>query len=98
MPEDKKLFQLLHISDLHFGEQLEGRDKNSLDASLPLFLRYFPRFDGLLGHHYRALTALHDFYKELWKDDAGCPVIISGDLTANGSVAQFRLANGYLAA
>jgi hypothetical protein len=96
MPADRVLLNLLHISDLHFGDKLRGYSVDELSAALPPLIAYFPQFDGWLGHHFKALSALHDFYKRLWQVGATSPVLITGDLTANGAVAQFDLANLYL--
>jgi Calcineurin-like phosphoesterase len=95
MATDRVPFTLLHISDLHFGDKLGGQGVDQLSAALPLLIR-FPRFDGLLGHHYKALSALHDFYKQLWNRAPTSPVVVTGDITANGAVTQFDLAHLYL--
>ena len=95
MATDRVLLTLLHISDLHFGDKLGGYGVDQLSAELPLLIR-FPQFDGQLGHHYKALSALHDFYKRLWDHDPTCQMIVTGDITANGATTQFDLAHLYL--
>ena len=91
MATDQVLLNLLHISDLHFG------DMPQLTAELPRLIKC-PLFDGQLGHHYRACSALHDFYKRLWDSDPRCQVIVTGDITASGAETQFDWAHVYLGA
>ena len=85
MGNDRELLTLLQISDLHFGDKLGGHGVDQLSAGLPWLISRFSHFDGLLGHHYKALSALHDFYKRLWGRHPTCPVIVTGDITANGA-------------
>jgi hypothetical protein len=92
MPDDKTLLTVLHISDLHFSDKMSG----GYDADVPRLLAHSPYFDGVLGHHYMALSALHAFCSDLRKEDPNYQLIISGDLTANGRALQFDLANSYL--
>lgn len=96
MGNDRELLTLLQISDLHFGDKLGGHGVDQLSAGLPWLISRFSHFDGLLGHHYKALSALHDFYKRLWGRHPTCPVIVTGDITANGAATQFDLAHLYL--
>lgn len=96
MPGDRVLLNLLHISDLHFGDKLGGYGADQLSTELPPLISRFAHFDGWLGHHYKALSALHDFYSWFWRDHATAPVLITGDLTANGAEVQFKLADLYL--
>jgi 3',5'-cyclic AMP phosphodiesterase CpdA len=91
MPE-QTLLTVLHISDLHFSDKMSG----GYDADVPRFLAHSAHFDGVLGHNYVALTALHAFCGDLFKEDPKYQMIISGDLTANGRVLQFDIANSYL--
>jgi hypothetical protein len=93
---EQAIFNLLQVSDLHFGDNLGGDAPERLSARLPPLLSRYKHFDGLLGHHYKALTALHDFYRSLWNQIPKCMLIVSGDLTANGAESQFDLAHGYL--
>jgi 3',5'-cyclic AMP phosphodiesterase CpdA len=95
MANDRILFTLLHISDLHFGDTLGGYGIDELSSKLPALIRV-PFFDGQLGHHYKALTALHDFYGRLLDRHPTCWVIVSGDITANGALTQFDMAHSYL--
>jgi len=96
MATDRVLLTVLHISDLHFGDKLGGYGIDHLSAGLPPLISRFPQFDGLPGHHYKALSALHDFYKRFWGRHPTCPVIVTGDITANGAETQFDLAHLYL--
>ncbi|WLB24472.1 metallophosphoesterase family protein [Bradyrhizobium japonicum] len=87
---------LLHISDLHFGDKLGGYAVDELSTELPMLISRFPHFEGWLGHHYKALSALHDFHRWFSRNHPHAPVLITGDLTANGATAQFALASAYL--
>ena len=100
MPDEQLLLTVLHISDLHFGEILEGENADQLSARVPPFLAKFPHLEGLLGHHYKGVAALHDFYSTLWElQDSQKPVVIvTGDVTAYGAPNQFSIANGFLGA
>jgi len=93
---ERTVFNLLHISDLHFGDRFDGRGSEQLSAKLPPLLSRFSHFDGLLGHHYKALTALHDFCRVFWEQKPEYMLVVTGDLTANGSELQFDLAHGFL--
>src|SRR4051794_36223188 len=98
MPNTERvIFNLLHISDLHLSHKLGGHTVDDRSARLPPLLSRNKEFDGFLGHHYKALSALHDFYKTLWLQQPKPVLVVTGDLTANGAEAQFDLAHGYLA-
>jgi 3',5'-cyclic AMP phosphodiesterase CpdA len=94
--DEQVIFNLLQISDLHFGDNLGGDAPDRLNARLPPLLARYKHMNGVLGHHYKALASLHDFYKELWKQTPRCALVVTGDLTANGAESQFDLAHGYL--
>jgi len=61
---------------------------------LPPLIALSKAFDGWLGHHYRAMTALHDFYHRIKSDNS--LLLVTGDLTANGHDQQFAMANQFL--
>ena len=86
---------MVHISDLHFYHVLEGRNIQQGNAQLPMFISLSTVFDGWLGHHYKALSALDNFWHREF--DGNTLLIVTGDLTANGHVDQFSMANQYLA-
>lgn len=94
MSDEKVLQTFMHISDLHFGSKIDGSGTN---AKLPSFLSTFTFLDGLLGHHYKALSSLHQFYSDLYKTSSAS-LIVTGDITQFGEPSQFDLANSYLGA
>ncbi|MBI2738499.1 MAG: metallophosphoesterase [Rhodospirillales bacterium] len=85
---------MVHISDLHFFHKLEGRTVQS-SAQLPAFISVSTVFDGWLGHHYKALSALDSFWHRESTSDT--LLIVTGDLTANGHADQFNIADQFLA-
>ncbi|MCJ2026466.1 metallophosphoesterase family protein [Methylobacterium sp. J-067] len=91
-------YRLLHVSDLHIGDLPVTRVPMALNAPTSRWLRNFPVLEGQLGHHARALEGLHEFHEDLVKDNIPFDLVVSGDLTANGAVAQFGLADAYLGA
>lgn len=91
-------YRLLHVSDLHVGDLPATRVPMALNAPTSRWLRNFPILEGQLGHHARALEGLHEFHEDLVKDGVPFDLVVSGDLTANGAVAQFDLAGAYLGA
>lgn len=80
----------LQISDLHIGD---------FDAagSAVVHARWAScrAFEGLLGHHYQGLRALHNFYQQL-RHTEDAKLVVVGDLTSCGSLSQFRDAAQYL--
>jgi len=56
----------------------------------------FPVFRGLLGHQQRAVIALADFWGDLLDSDETAQLIMTGDLTATGNVAEFELGHDFL--
>jgi hypothetical protein len=99
MPDAKPLLVVLHISDVHFSDRLAGDDADQMSSKVPPFLATFQHLDGLLGHHYKALSALHEFCCDLLDDEfSERLLILSGDVTASGAPAQFDLSDGFIGA
>ena len=79
------MLRLIHVSDLHLGDPLNG------SAHVPLL----ERVPGLQGHDPSALPEL-----ELLFEEAGlgsdAQLVVTGDVTAYGRAGQFELANDVL--
>lgn len=88
---DERLFSILQVSDLHFGTLLADGD-----AALPPGLSVLPAMAGQLGHHRRAARDLRRFLIQRREGGEAEVVVVNGDLTANGAVAQFDLARSFL--
>ena len=88
---DETIFTAVQVSDLHFGNTLAG----SASPIDPL-LRLSHHFEGWLDHHWLGLREVHRFLSDLRKRDPSALLVISGDLTANGAVRQFDLAESFL--
>ena len=95
MDQEAVLLTMVHISDLHFYHKLDGRDLSEANAQLPTFIASSVLFDGWLGHHFKAMSALDAFWRVHEKD--GALLIVTGDLTANGHEKQFAAARAFLA-
>jgi len=87
---------LLHISDLHFGELDAIRGGSGLNAATKGWWQLLPLFDGFLGHGHDSLVALEELHDELKDSAADLRVLATGDLTANGALPQFAIADRYL--
>lgn len=99
MEERKLLLTILQISDLHIGsiDPVTG-DAQVNNLTRQLFAN-FTCFDGVLGHHARALEDLADFYhNEMPHQDKAFLLVVSGDLTRVGDGVEFDAANDYLGA
>jgi hypothetical protein len=94
-----RLATFLHISDLHFGkiDPATGDAEYSALAT-QTYSNFNSRFDGLLGHHGRALKELHAFAARLKKDEPDLRLIVSGDLSRCGDNHELRLARDYIEA
>lgn len=89
----------LHISDLHVGEIDAATGNAKVPPGAAAVVRNLPGtlVDGLLGHQGRSLLDLMHFYRGLNK--AGrtpTEVLVTGDYTRYGAVADFDLAFEYL--
>ena len=100
MRDEMLLLTVLQISDVHFGDTLGGDNADGLSAKVPPLLSTFRHLEGLLGHHYKGLSALHDFYSDLWENESGSGLllVLTGDVTASGAPIQFDIADGFLGA
>ena len=85
---DQTLFTAVQVSDLHFGSAVAGSAKPG-----DLLLRLAPWFEGWLDHHRIGLRELHRFFSEFGDRGIRPVLVVSGDLTANGAVRQFELAD-----
>jgi hypothetical protein len=93
MAEPSLLTTFLQISDLHLDPR--GSTSGPGHAPLPRFYHFHQLFDGLLGHHSAALGALEDFYYRLCKTE-NPRLIVTGDLSRNGSPSQLRMVDDFL--
>ncbi|MBI2827539.1 MAG: metallophosphoesterase [Planctomycetia bacterium] len=96
MPDPQLLATILQISDLHFGEP----DPVSGDArdfsAIPPIVQKHRHFDGLLGHHFRALEHLQEFCEGLRTAGEQPYVVVTGDVTRTGNGNEFDTADDYL--
>ncbi len=90
------LVTLLHVSDLHFGNLDLIGGSSILEPEVPAWWRWHRSFDGFMGHHFRAVAQLADFFRNLRKVNPDLKLIVTGDVTAYGTPAQFDLAREYL--
>lgn len=91
---DLPIARIIHLSDLHFGDQLENREQwwHKHLAATPLQGRY--------THDYTAAISLQRILHEITQQaqDAGVPLILvhTGDLTANGAEPEFSVGQSFL--
>lgn len=91
------LATLVHVSDLHIGEI----DATTGDALVPQWATFVIKqiqhtpFDGLLGHHLRAVEELDHFLANVPRTDV-FNVVVTGDRTRTGKVQEFAVADTYL--
>jgi len=97
MPEPPPLATFIHISDLHFGTLAQDPQTGDLAPEAPTcrFWAWHSWFDGLLGHHYRALGPLANLVKSL-RSSEKARVIVTGDITSSGAGDQFDTADDFL--
>jgi 3',5'-cyclic AMP phosphodiesterase CpdA len=86
---------VMQISDLHFGDVRGGNITTANDPKTPPFLSRFPFMEGLLGHPYRALSALDSFRHSIPGDVL---LVVTGDITAHGASSQLSVADQFLSA
>src|SRR2546425_275913 len=91
MGMDMRLLTFIHISDLHIGDL----DPETFDARAPRIWANSKRFDGLLGHSYRSLVRLEQFFNRIRRDEKA-QLIVTGDVTTVGSSAQFETVSNFL--
>src|SRR5438034_515337 len=94
---DERVATFVHISDLHFGNLVRDPVTGELvpDAPTRNLWAIHPLFDGLLGHHYRALVHLEAFVRSL-REKERAHLIVTGDVTATGEAREFAMANDFL--
>lgn len=92
-----RLATFVHISDLHFGTLVHDPQTGEWapDAPVCRFWALFAWFDGLLGHHYRALGPLSQLVKHL-RNTEQARLIVTGDLTSYGAEDQFDTADDFI--
>lgn len=88
---DRTFLSCMHITDLHIGRLLGDGG-----SALPRWLGRLPFMSGLLGHDRGAARDLERFLLDRREREEAELVIVSGDLTATGDVAQFDLARSFL--
>jgi 3',5'-cyclic AMP phosphodiesterase CpdA len=89
----------LHISDLHIGEIDPATGNAKVPPGAAAVVRNWPGTfaDGLLGHQGRSLLELMHFYRDLRKNGrTPTEVLVTGDYTRYGAIADFDLAFSYL--
>jgi hypothetical protein len=91
----KLLATLLHISDLHIGTIDPDTGDAVISPTVQVGLDNFPLFDGLLGHHAKALRALAEFVEELRASDEKFQIIVTGDLSRQGDAPELSLARRF---
>ena len=92
---DGTIYKLLQVSDLHFGDIPAGFSVPP-SAPSPKLIALSPLFEGQLGHHSLGVLALKNFYDKLRRQGGDFDMVVTGDVSANGAVAQFELADGFL--
>lgn len=93
--DNKRLITIVQISDLHFGDLDKVTGDSDLSAGVPSWWQYWPFFDGYLGHHANALIHFADIFSHLRRTEDAI-LVVTGDLTATGSIEQFNLSKSYL--
>jgi hypothetical protein len=96
MPIATRLLTLLHVSDLHIGEIDPKTGDAHVTALARKLLAQTTWFDGVLGHHSRALDQLTQFWNDLRKEDPSAKLVVSGDITSCGGGGELRNADAFL--
>jgi hypothetical protein len=96
MQQDDSLLTIVQISDLHIGEIDPSNGDASISSTAASLFAQSTWFDGILGHHGRALQDLAEFWAKLIKKDKQALVLVSGDITRCGGVKEFDVANEFL--
>ncbi|MGW8393050.1 metallophosphoesterase family protein [Pseudoduganella sp. HUAS MS19] len=91
----RPLATLLHISDLHIGSIDPTTGDAAVSAAVQLGLDNFPLFDGLLGHHAKALRELAEFVNGMRDNDEKFQIIVTGDLSRQGDAPELALARRF---
>jgi hypothetical protein len=89
------LLKLVQISDLHIGRIDAQGDPLIPDAVIKDWWRYSQLFQGLLGHTYRAMAQLEEFYLDRVAEGL-TRLVITGDLTTCGADIEFETARAFL--
>jgi hypothetical protein len=89
------LATFVHISDIHIGEIDPASGDARISALAAKTYSNMPWFDGLLGHHGRALQELDQFVDDL-KAEETLRLIVSGDLSRFGASDELKDAQAYI--
>jgi hypothetical protein len=87
----------VHVSDLHVGD-IDPRSGDAMvSAAAGFTYQNLTWFDGLLGHHGRALRELEEFCAQL--SDGGEPfdLLVTGDLTRCGAASEIATVKAFFA-
>src|SRR4051812_12980579 len=96
MAAEKPQLVLVQISDLHFGEiDPATGDAKSSSLAAKIFANT-TIFDGVLGHHGRALQDLEEFCSRLRSQEQDVTIVVSGDLTRCGNSVEYAVAKDFL--
>jgi hypothetical protein len=95
MTPDHLLLTLVHISDLHIGVPDLREGASDPDALVKTWWGRSRHFHGLLGHTFRAMRQLEEFFLDLAEIEP-TRLVVTGDLTTCGADAEFELARKYL--
>lgn len=96
MAATHRLITLLQISDLHFVAMDPATGNPIRSPAATRLWSNTAAFDGILGHHRRAMQHLHAFYKKLVHAGEEPRLLITGDLTSYGNGDQFDCVNDFL--
>jgi 3',5'-cyclic AMP phosphodiesterase CpdA len=95
-PTNRLLLTILQISDLHIGAIDPATGDALISTAAAQLFANFTWFDGVLGHHARALQDLKKFRSDLVDAGEDPLVIVSGDITRVGDGVEFDTANDFL--
>src|SRR5205807_4027 len=97
MATNAPLLTIVHISDLHFGEIDPTTGDAVVSTAASKLYAQVTWFDGLLGHHARALQELEDFCSNLKQRNEPFLLFVTGDLTRCGNPSEYAVARDFLA-
>ncbi|MFN7938597.1 MAG: metallophosphoesterase [Bryobacteraceae bacterium] len=90
---DNPIARIIHLSDLHFGDQLANREEWWHKLAAPLV-------QGLYVHDYQAVCALERILYEITEQAtaSNVPLLVvhTGDLTAGGKELEFQTGASFL--
>jgi hypothetical protein len=91
----RRLLTLVHVSDVHIGDIDPVTGDAKISAIAAKVFAQISWFDGVLGHHGRALQDLEEF---CWRvgEDGPFHLLVSGDITRCGAQSEFDTAEAFL--